>query len=277
MAATPHIDLSRMTPDAVKSEVLSKTITNPLTIFPVAGGGLLLAAWLIFDASMYFMGSGILGVVFGISMFPINFYGRYNTFKIKYFRELREENEQIAQKKLEDIMEFLDERNFEQGAEQVEKIQASMKSFERVLNRKFEPHEFAHARYHGVAEQVMNNTLLNLAQVVTLLESVDSIDPDYIERRIGEIGEAAGGKEKNMTAAQKSEIKSLEERWELRESSFTRIDELLSMNECALTELGKIANSIATSNTTGTSAEAELSSAIESLNGLGEEAQKHWG
>lgn len=80
-----------------------------------------------------------------------------------------------------------------------------------------------------------------------------------------------------MTSSQKNEIAALEERWELKESSFVRIDELLSMNERALTELGKIANSIATSNTTGTSAEAELSSAIESLNGLGEEAQKAWG
>jgi len=174
-------------------------------------------------------------------------------------------------------MEFLDERNFEQGALQVDKIQQSMKSFERVLNQKFEPYEFAHARYHGVAEQVMNNTLLNLEQVVTLLMSIDSIDPDYIENRISEIGEAAEGKEENMTNAQKEEITALEERWELRESSFTRIDELLSMNEKALTELGKIPNTIATSSTTGNSAEADLSSAIESLNGLGDEAQKNWG
>ena len=133
-----------------------------------------------------------------------------------------------------------------------------MKSFERVLNQKFEPHEFAHARYHGVAEQVMTNTLLNLEQVVTLLMSIDSIDPDYIQNRISEIGEAADGKEENMSASQKDEIKALEERWELRESSFTRIDELLSMNEKALTELGKVANTIATANTTGSSAEAEL-------------------
>lgn len=277
MAATQHIDLSRMTTAAVKSEVLNKTLTNPFTIFPIAGGGMIIAGWLIFDAGFLFLGTGIVAMIFGSSMFPINFYGRYTTFKIKYFRELREENERITTKKLEEVTAFLDERNFEQGALQVDKIQQSMKSFERVLNQKFEPHEFAHARYHGVAEQVMANTLLNLEQVVTLLMSIDSIDPDYIENRISEIGEAADGKEENMTASQKDEIEALNERWELRESSFTRIDELLSMNEKALTELGKIANTIATSNTTGSSAEAELTTAIESLNSLGDEAQKHWG
>ena len=274
---TQHIDLSRMTQDAVKSEVLRATMSNPMTILPLAGGVMLLAAWGIFDASIYFMGSGIVGAVLGASMFPINFYGRFDSFRTKYFRELREENEKIAQEKLDDVIDFLDERNFEQGARQVDKIQESMKSFERVLNRKFEPYEFAHARYHGLAEQVMNNTLMNLEQVVTTLEAIDSIDPDYIENRIGEIGEAAGGKEENMSTAQKDEITTLEERWNIREKGFENIDRLLSMNEKALTELEKIATSIATSNVTGNSAEAELLSAIDSLNSLGEEAQETWG
>jgi hypothetical protein len=277
MASTQHIDLSRMTQDTVKSVVLTKTITHPLTIIPVAGGAILIAAWAIIDAGLTVMVTGIAVSIFGLSMFPFNRFVRFDAFKAAYFKELRKENDETSKKKLNDIIEFLDDRNFDQGAEQVDKIQDAMKSFERVLNRKFEPHEFAHARYHGVAEQVRNNALLNLEQVVTLLDSVDSIDPDYITRRIEEIGAAADGKEENMTPAQKNDIIALEERWNLREDAFTRIDELLSMNERALTELGKIAQSIATASTSGTNVEAELTSAIDTLNDLGKDAQKHWG
>ena len=271
-----HIDLSRMTPDAVKAEVRSATLSNPLTIFPLAGGALLLAFWGIFDAGMIIMGAGIAGALFGGSMFPINFYLRFDSFRTKYFAELRAENERIAKAKLEDIEAFLDERNFEQGARQVTKIQDSMASFERVLERKFEPHEFARARYHGVAEQVQINTLINLEQVVTMLEATDSIDPDYIQNRIEELGEATDGDMDKLNDSQKTELKALEDRWELRENSFENIERLLAKNEMALTELEKIATSIATTHIGG-NAEEELASAIESLNGLGTEAQETWG
>ena len=272
-----NIDLSRMTPDAVNSEVLKKTITHPLTIFPFLGGMLFLAFWGIFDASLIFMGLGVGSAVFGGSMFPINRYARYESFRKAYFKELREENERIAQEKLKNIIAFLDERNFDQAARQVDKIQESMKSFERVLNRKFEPYEFAYARYHGIAEQVTNLTLANLEQIVTMLEAIDSIDPDYIENRIKEIGKKSKGDEKNLTASQKEELATLEERWNIREKSFEDIDALLLKNEKALTELEKIATNIATSNVTGVSTEAELTTAMNSLNSLGEEARKNWG
>ena len=210
-------------------------------------------------------------------MFPINRYGRYESFRKAYFKQLREENERIAQEKLKNIIAFLDERNFDQAAQQVDKIQESMKSFERVLNRKFDPYEMAYARYHGVAEQVTNLTLANLEQIVALIEAIDSIDPDYIQARIKEIGKKTKGDEKNLTASQKEEMATLEERWNIREKSFEDIDALLLSNEKALTELEKIARNIATSNVTGSSVEAQLKSAMQSLNSLGEEAQKNWG
>lgn len=273
-----HIDLSRMTPEVVKGEVLKATATNPLTIFPILGGVVLLAGWAIFDAGMLFLGTGIGAAVVGAGMFPVNFWGRFDSFKTAYFRKLREENERIAQEKLNEVEVFLDDRNFDQGARQVTKIQNSMESFEKVLARKFEPHEFAYARYHGVAEQVMVSTLTNLEQVVVMLEAIDSIDPDYIEGRIEEIGRICKGNEDNLTESLKEEMETLNERWDLREKALEDINKLLSTNERALTELEKIATGIATTNTRGgKNAEAELTSAIESLNSLSEEAQDIWG
>lgn len=270
------IDLSLMTPEAVKSAVLKNTATNPLTIFPIFGSLLFLAFWVIFNASWIFTLLGAISFVGGVGMFMLNYFGRYDVFSALYFAMLRAENEEKARQKLIDIENFLDERNFDQGARQVTKLQCSMESFEKVLDRKFEPHEFARARYHGVAEQVMLNALANLEQVVIRLEATDSIDPDYIQGRIDTLGDIAEAND-GLNDTQWAEKESLEQRWALRESHLEGVDALLSKNEIAMTELEKIASNIATSNTDGTDSEVELNKAIDKLNNLGEEAQEHWG
>lgn len=270
------IDLSQMTPEVVKSAVLKNILTSPTTIFPMLGSVPLLAFWAIFDAGVLFVVVSGLCLVGGASMFALNYFGRYAAFSSKYFLQLRAENEAKSKKKLEDVEAFLDERDFEQGARQVKKLQKSMESFEKVLDRKFEPHEFARARYHGVAEQVMLNALGNLEQIVTVLIAIDAIDPDYIQNRIDELGEIAHEND-GLNDSQMEESEALKARWELREDQFKIIDHLLSQNEKAMTELGKIATNIATSNVAGNSAEAELDSAIESLNDLGKSAKEHWG
>lgn len=272
---TQFIDLSKMTPEVVKSAVLKNTITSPTTIFPLLGSIPLLAFWAIFDAGVLFVVASGLSLVGGASMFALNYFGRYAVFSSKYFLQLRSENEAMTKKKLEDVESFLDEREFEQGARQVKKLQKSMDSFEKVLDRKFEPHEFARARYHGVAEQVMLNALGNLEQIVTMLVAIDAIDPEYIQNRIDELGDIAHEND-GLNDSQMEESEALKDRWELRENQFKIIDHLLSQNEKAMTELGKIATNIATSNVSGNSAEAELDSAIDSLNSLGEDAKKHW-
>jgi len=275
MMDAQFIDLSQMTPEAVKSAVFKNTATNPLTIFPILASLPILGVWAIFDAGLLFVALSVLSAAGGGSMFAINYFGRYAVFSNKYFIQLRKDNEAKAKQKLVEVEEFLDEREFEQGARQVTKLQASMTAFEKVLDRKFEPHEFARARYHGVAEQVQLNALGNLEQIVTMLTAVDAIDPEYIQRRIDELGEIANDND-GLNDSQWEEKEALEARWELRENQFKGIDELLSQNEKAMTELGKISTNIASSNVAGNSAEEDLESAIDSLNNLGKDAQKHW-
>ena len=151
-----------------------------------------------------------------------------------------------------------------------------MRSFENVLERKFEPHEFARARYHTVAEQVMLNALENLEQIVVRLVATDSIDPDYIQDRIDDLEKIAHA-EDGLNNDQWAEKETLEERWGLRESHFKGIEVLLIKNEQAMTELEKIASNLAVARVDGKNIEASLSESIESLNSLGKEAQEHWG
>lgn len=265
------IDLTKMTPEAIKSNVLNATITNPMSIYPMCGGMLLIAFWFIFNATWIFTLIGGLAVFGGIGLFLYNYFGRFYYYQANYFAKLRRDNERVAKKKLRVVQQYLGERGWEQGAAQVDKLQAKMESFERVLDKKFETGEMAHARYHGIAEQVYMNALETLEQVVIELEAIDSIDPDYIEGRIEELEQKTG------TPSEVMERDSLIERYELRQSGLERAELLLAQNERAMTGLDVVASDIATAKTDGKDVEKELASAIRKLNEIGKEAQKHWG
>ena len=265
------IDLTKMTPEVIKSNVLNTTVTNPMTIYPMCGGMLLLAFWFIFDATWIFTLIGALAVCGSIGLFCYNYFGRFHYYQAIYFAKLRSDNEKISKKKLRVVQQYLGERGWDQGAAQVDKLQVKMESFERVLNKKFETGEFAHARYHGIAEQVYLNALETLEQVVIELEAIDSIDPEYLEGRIEELEHKKG------TASEVIERDSLIERYELRQSGLERAEILLAQNEQAMTGLDVIATDIATAKTDGIDVAEVGVSAIKKLNELGKEAQKHWG
>jgi len=270
------IDLTQMTPDAVRNNVLKTTLTGPMTVYPILIGFGVVAFWLIFDAGWLFATIGALAVTAGISLWALNYFGRYTTYQVAYFKKIREDNEQAARKKLRNIQQFLNDRNWDQAAAQISKLEAKKEAFEKVLARKFEEGEMAYARYHGVAEQVYLNALANLESLSTQLEAIDTIDPDYIKTRIEElyfIAEENGG----SSDAQLAERETLEKRWNLRESTLESIDMIIAENEKAMTELDEIASKIAKSKTDGKDVEKILKESIEKLNELSDEAERNWG
>lgn len=270
------IDLTKMTPDAVKSDVLSTLAASPLTIFPMLGAVGLMAFWFIFNASWVFTVLGGVAFVFGATYFCINFFLRFDVHRNKYFSKLREENERDARRALREIEDFLEEHDFNQGADQVTKLQNKMAGFERVLKKRFEEGEMAYARYHKVAEQVFITAIDNLQNVVVQLEAIDNIDTAYIQRRYEEL-EAICDEKDGLTDAQMAESATLAERFELVEKHETAVEGLLAMNETAMTELDKFASTVSTAKTEGRDVEQELQRAMDTLGKLSDEARKNWG
>lgn len=270
------IDLTKMTPEAVKSNVLSGLLTSPLTVWPMFGAGAVFAYWFIFEAAWFFMLIGGFSFFFGIAYFLFNFFLRYDVLSNKYFSKLREENEQEARETLQAIQHYLDNYDYGQGAEQVEKLQRKMESFEEVLKSRFEEGEMAFARYHKVAEQVFLNAIDNLQNMVVQLKAVQSIDIDYIRRRWEEL-ERITDENDGLDDSQWQESETLKERYELWEKHDKAVDDLLTLNEKAMTELDKFASRVATAKTDGRDVEADLEHAMENLTKLSDEAEKHWG
>lgn len=269
------IDLSKMTPEAVKSQVLNKTAFSPFTIYPMFGAIGLLAFWVIFNAGWIFTLIGGLAFVGGCCHFCFNYFARYDFHRNAYFVRLRAESEAEAAAKLKMISEYLSKRNFEQGSRQVEKLQQKMAGFIDVLEAKFEEGEMAHARYLGVAQEVEKRALENLEQVVVELKAIDNIDPDYIEARWQEL-EVVHEANDGLDDRQIEESESLKTRMDIYDQHVKNAEDLLSLNEKAMTELDKLASKLATAKTSGDDVEAELARALERIDALGQEAERHW-
>jgi hypothetical protein len=269
-----QIDISRVSPDFVKQEILKKTITSPLTILPISGALPACAAFFIFDAGWMALATGAVLIATGVGNFAYEFFGNQNKVS-KYFNALQEENEQLVKKKLDDILAFLTHSTFPDAALQVAKLQESMASFEKVLARKFTKGEFAQARYHSLAEQVYLNALANLEKIVAMLEAIDSIDINSIDRQLHALALRIYSNT-DINIINEKRI-ALEERKEIKIEERRKINVLLAQNEKALTELERIASKLAAADVNGERIEANLTEAIANLNRLSADTSKIWG
>lgn len=269
------IDLSKMTPDAIKSHVLNKTVTSPLTIYPMFGAIAVGAYWFIFNAAWFFTLIGGISFVVGLGYFAMNYFGRYDFHRNAYFVTLRAETEREAKAKLKMISKYLADRDFEQGSAQVVKLQEKMQGFKDVLEAKFEEGEMAYVRYLSVAESAQMKALETLEQVVVELKVIDNIDLDYIDARWDDL-EALNDANDGLTDRQMEESESLEERRKLYDGHVQTAEDLLSLNEKAMTEIDKLSSKLATAKTSGDDVEDGLQQALDRLNDLGAETDKHW-
>ncbi len=244
------IDLNKMTPDAVKSHILSKTATSPLTIYPAFATIGFLAFWFIFNAPWFFTLLGGLSFVGGLGYFAFNYFTRYDFHRNAYFVLLRADTEREAKAKLKMISTYLADRNFEQGSSQVQKLQDKMQGFRDVLEAKFDEGEMAYVRYLTVAEKAQMKALENLEQVVVELKAIDNIDTDYIQRRWDEL-QAVNDENSGLSERQMEEAQSLETRMELYDNHIQASEDLLSLNEKAMTEIDKLGSKLARAKTSG--------------------------
>jgi leucyl aminopeptidase len=271
-----QIDISRITPEAVKQEVLKLSLTSPITVIPTFAALPATAFYVVFEAGFAPLAIAAVLLTIGVGNFMYRFFGQYQEMVSNYFDSLRKENEQLATQKLEDISNFLTAKNFPEAAEQVLKLKSSMASFDRVLGRKFQSGEFAYARYHSVAEQVFLNALANLEKIVAILEAFDSIDVESIKNRLGML-EKQLQTSKGFKDHLEEEKKSLIERSQIKTEDMRKVSALLTQNEKALTELERIASTLASADVNGEKVEANLTEAINTLNRLGADASKIWG
>nr|MDJ0788577.1 hypothetical protein [Myxococcota bacterium] len=137
------------------------------------------------------------------------------------------------------------------------------------LRRKMDPGELTYGRYLGIAEQVYLSALDNLHEAVLATRAARAIDLDYIEKRLDQI-ESDGIQE-----SEEREVETLEGRRQLRAEQERRVEEILSLNEAAMTKLDATSAAIAAVRTQTSQAALDLETAMSELEILAERAPKY--
>ncbi|MBN1905630.1 MAG: hypothetical protein JW927_11080 [Deltaproteobacteria bacterium] len=267
--------LSDFSNKAMKKVVRRTGLTHWLTIYPPAIGVPCGIAGLLFNLPFLYLVP--LGACF-LSMMNIviNIFFKSDQISSNYINELNKKlkrHEEIIKQSLHDnLLKCMDIKGSEQyaiqGTEQFKRIQQKYQNVNELLKKKLDSGELTFGRFIGAAEQVYLSTLDNLKQVVNILQSAGSIDPEYINNRIKKLSV----NHKNSTSERK-ELDALNKRLELRDEQFQKVETYLSNNEEAMTRMEETTAAIAMMRTEGNLAATDFETAIKQLHELAQRAQ----
>lgn len=123
------------------------------------------------------------------------------------------------------------------GQRQLEELKGKRENLVSILGKRFAKGELTLGRYLASAQQVYSTTIQSLREVAIALQSVSTIDVAYIEQRLGQLTEGDPAAERERA--------NLASRLALHQAQTKRADELLALNEAALTTLDRTATAMA--------------------------------
>jgi hypothetical protein len=190
------------------------------------------------------VGAGLIGAAFGFNgviiglLIAIAAFGggsfawfRYlqaDSFQLRYVKGLQEQIRNHTQVERRRLQSELAQQGCSRGAEQLEKLQEKFDNLVILLRQKLDESELTYNRYLGLAQEVLLSGIDNLAAVSSALTTISDMDPDRIERQLGELRDQSNG-----------EATALRERLELYQQQRQKIEQMLQQNEIALTQLDK--------------------------------------
>lgn len=269
--------LTDFSESAINKTVVKNSFTHWLTMYPPALGLPLGLAALLFNMPMLYL--AMLGTIsIGLASLIINIFFRHDKIASAYLEnlnaEIKKQEQHILDKLGFDLRKSTGIPGAEiyasQGGEQLSKVQEKFHNIQVLLEAKLIEGEITFIRFAGAAEQLYLATLDNLKQVATTLQSVSSIDPGYIKERM----EYLQGLDKKSGADSK-EIKTLRKREKLRNRQLKKINDILTLNEEAMTEMEETTASIATMQTDRKLADIDYEAAIQHLQEMTQRSQMY--
>lgn len=153
-----------------------------------------------------------------------------------------------------------------QSTQALSQLKILVKRFEGVisiLGAKLSKTEITYTRYYDASFNVFNSIIVNLSIISSLMNSVDGINSEHIERRLESLEKLLQKHDADL-----EEMQTLEERKELISSQLQKINVLLTKNEVALTKLDKLNAALAEMNIVSGKVPSEFNSAISQMENL---------
>jgi hypothetical protein len=254
-----------------KRAVLNTTLQHPVTLFSSGVGILGALAVGLFGATGIPVAAAVGGLSVGMGSWMINYFGRHHTFADRHVRAVYRTLEERRKALLEKVSQTLDELSgsgvgeeyAQQGRIQFDLVDARFRGFYEALAERLQPEEITFSRYLSAAEQLVLAVLDNLALIASLIKSVRTMRPDYIEERLQVLREMQTPNE-----ADQEELRALESRRLLFEQQLARVNRLLTRNEEAITQLDHTIAAILEMRTVAGHSRVDLETAVQELEAL---------
>jgi hypothetical protein len=255
---------------AVKKAVWAESLFHPLALYSSSLGLLAGLGWYLFEMSI--LAAGMIGLLcLGAGMATVNMFFRRDIIARQYLDRLSarfaKEREGLLRTLSTDLEKCRHIKGAEQYGEQARQqfvfITEKYDTFRDMLDQKLKHGELTYSRFLGAAEQVYLGGLDTLRRIVVLLQSVATIDPDYISQRLAEL--------ERLTApdpADEREYATLKKRLELMEKQLKQVNSLLTDNEESMTIMNQTIATVAQMRTGGDLASMDLETAMENLQEL---------
>lgn len=260
-------DLDDFSTEAIKRAVRNESLLHPLTLYPAAVGMLSGLAAILYDLPLLFLGMGGLLAV-GATTSIVSFFFRDDVLSNRYLAKLTREFEKKRQLLLQNLQSDLQqcttisgaEQYGRQGREQFIRVEKKYERLKTLLQKKFRTGELTYGSFLGAAEQVYLSILDNLLQIVSLLQSVETIDPVYVEARKRDLQALT-----EITTADEREFEALQKRLELRGDQLQQVNGLLTENEESMTVMDETVAAIAELQTGNGFGKHDLQTAMDHL------------
>jgi hypothetical protein len=266
--------LSDFSQKAIQKAIRNEALSHPVTLYAGVATILTALSWATFGAPA-FLWAALGGAVLSASSLIVNYCFRDNTLGQIYIRRL---NERLAEEKESVLLSLQDELKqcgdisgaqdyVEQGLEQFTRSKRSYDNFREILEDSFGSGRLDFGRIWGASEQAYLGVLDNLKQIVTILKSLSTIDPDYIDRRLRQL-DLLG----HLTDADQREQITLTKRAQVREEQLQRVNEILTRNEEAITGIEEATAALADTRSGDSFSDLDPETSIRQLRELAEKA-----
>lgn len=250
-----------ISPQAIKKTVLSNALQRPLTVYPATIGVLGGVYALLFGAAPIALAAMAAGGGVTLVNWVYEYFIKGDEHANAFVTRFRKELEQRRIDTLRHLECELKGINNNDAVNQVKLFRAKYENFHSILDRKLDTTEITYNRYLSIAEQVFLNGLDNLENVAVTLKSISAIDIDRVRSEINTL-------EKRNRKEEAQRITELATRLELHKKQRERVNDLLLINEKALTQLDMVSTKIANIDTKKNHAHLDMEDAMEELRHL---------
>ncbi|MDB4330136.1 hypothetical protein N9948_00190 [bacterium] len=274
-------NLKDFSPESMKKAVTEAALTHPVFLVCFGLGFFGTLGVILFSAPMLAIGASIIGTIGALGTFGVNFFGRRASLESEYIKKLNRLAEERTKNKLSELKSDIDycldfsdnDKLVVQANKQFDMVNNKFDSFKEILNKKFDPNELTYGRFYTTAEQTHGAVLDNIEKVVLGFKALKDIDLDYLEEKYDELKKIID--DKTAEKFDKEEFEAIQGRIDLREKKFYEIDEVLSKNEMAMTELNNITCKLSEIKTHEGRSKQDLEKTLSDLTNLADSARKY--